>query len=82
MITTRQNVVKVYSGKPGCMCGCRGNWTYSENAKSDCGYEPTRNERVVSRIYNAVMSNPDRITDVDAGCVYVNGNRNMVVYFG
>lgn len=27
MDLTKENVVRVYSGKTGCACGCRGNYT-------------------------------------------------------
>ena len=82
MNTSRNNVLKVYSGKArSCMCGCFGNWSYTSGAKADCGYEPTRNDRVVSRIYNKVMSDPSRQVDNDAGCVYVDTPRMMAVYF-
>jgi hypothetical protein len=36
----RAKVVRVYSGRPGCACGCRGN--YSEN--------PATIARIVNRI--------------------------------
>lgn len=55
----------VYSGKPGCMCGCRGNYKDSERARK--------------MAITSLLKNPDsRLQDFgkefvngDAGCLYV-----------
>ena len=74
MNTTRKSVIKTYSGRPGCMCGCRGNWLYAEDASSKAG---------ITRNYNKVMKHPDMSIDEVAKCAYVNEeNRTYVVYFG
>ena len=80
--TDRSNAYKVYSGKPGCMCGCNGKWTYTTSARSDCGYEPTRNDRTVSAVYNKVMAHPNKVVndEVRYATVDING-RHYVVYF-
>lgn len=68
MNTSKDNVARVYTGKPGCMCGCRGK--YAESGRS------------VSIIYNKVMNNPGVRFDEDANCAYVETEtRNLVVYF-
>ena len=36
---------RVYSGRPGCMCGCRGN--YSSHKSS------------ITRVVNKILSSPD-----------------------
>jgi hypothetical protein len=69
MNTDKSNVVRAYSGKPGCMCGCRGKYF-----ESGAG---------VTRTYNAVMNHPKVTVDRDAKCAFVlsNTGRNLVVWF-
>jgi hypothetical protein len=63
---TLANVERVYSGKPGCMCGCRG--TYSISPRS------------VKILFNKVMNNPAH--KMDGNIAYVEtATRNLVVYF-
>jgi len=63
---TLANVERVYSGKPGCMCGCRG--TYSTSQRS------------VKILFNKVMNNPAH--KMDGNIAYVEtATRNLVVYF-
>lgn len=67
--TTLQNVKQVYSGKPGCMCGCNGKYT-----------TPAESTRSAKIIYNKVMNNPARI--IEDNYAYVEtATRNLVVYF-
>ena len=71
MDTSLNNVVRAYTGKPGCMCGCKGKYS-----------TPADNARSVKIIYNKVMNNPAKQWCDGANCFYVdNGNRNLVVYF-
>ena len=66
---TLANVKTVYSGKPGCMCGCRGKYT-----------TPEQSARSVKLIFNKVMNNPAH--KVEDGIAFVDtGSRNLVVYF-
>ena len=81
---TLANVTKVYSGKPGCMCGCRGKYSYTAHgaAEDGPGYDVSDsiNERSVKIIFNKVMNNPDR--KVEDGIVFVDTDtRSLVVYF-
>lgn len=36
------DLLSVYSGRPGCACGCRGKWSYNaarrREAERSCGY--------------------------------------------
>jgi hypothetical protein len=75
---TLANVKKVYSGKPGCMCGCRGKYSYVQGCEE--GYDDQVNERSVKLIFNKVMNNPKH--KVEDGIAFVDtGTRNLVVYF-
>lgn len=68
MNTSKHNIDRVYSGKPGCMCGCNGKYS-SEG-------------RGVSIIYNRVMNHPNVMFDEASKCAYVTTEtRNLVVYF-
>lgn len=70
MNTSIHNIEQVYSGKPGCMCGCRGKYS-SEG-------------RGVAIIYNKVMKSPFLKLDEGANCAYIDdrkASRNLVVYF-
>jgi hypothetical protein len=63
---TLANVERVYSGKPGCMCGCRGTYSISQ--------------RSVKILFNKVMNNPAH--KMDGNIAYVEtATRNLVVYF-
>jgi hypothetical protein len=65
------NVVRVYNGKPGCMCGCNGKYR-----------TPADNARSVKIMYNKIMNNPAKVVDEVNGWVYVtNREKNQVIYF-
>ena len=75
---TLANVQKVYSGKPGCMCGCRGKYSYAAGC-TESQYDVV-NERSVKILFNKVMNHPERT--LEPGYAYVDtGTRNLVVYF-
>lgn len=75
---TLANVQKVYSGRPGCMCGCRGKYSYAQGCEE--GYDDQVNERSVKLIFNKVMNNPKH--KIEDGIAYVEtATRNLVVYF-
>ena len=75
---TLANVQKVYSGKPGCMCGCRGKYSYAQGCEE--GYDDQVNERSVKILFNKVMNNP--AYKVEDNCAFVEtATRNLVVYF-
>lgn len=84
-------VERVYSGKPGCCCGCRGTYYYSTTvdpvaAGARRGYPVTPdefNDRMVSRILNTITKNR-QIAEVDDGGVYVSVDlpgRVFIAYF-
>jgi hypothetical protein len=56
-----QGVYKVYSGKQGCMCGCRGKYSYTAEGadKHSPGYDVSDavNERSVKIILNKLLRN-------------------------
>ena len=56
-------IVKTYSGKIGCMCGCNGKYSYTElgAVEDNPGYDVSDsvNERSVRIIAKKVLANPD-----------------------
>ena len=56
-------IVKTYSGKMGCMCGCRGKYNYTQDGAKNFGpgYDVTDsvNERGVRIIAKKVLANPN-----------------------
>jgi len=55
-------IVKVYSGKLGCMCGCNGKYSYTADgaANHSPGYDVSDkvNERSVRIIAKKILANP------------------------
>lgn len=77
-----KQIVKVYSGKRGCMCGCRGKWSYTAwGAKyHNPGYEPDVSERSVKIISGKVLRDANK--EVEGECVFVStGDRILAVYY-
>jgi hypothetical protein len=56
-------IVKTYSGKVGCMCGCLGKYSYTADGAANYGpgYDVSNsvNERSVKIIAKKVLSNPN-----------------------
>lgn len=67
-----EKVVQVYSGRPGCMCGCQG--TYWEDKKA------------IKRIYNVMAKNSNNVYSYNDAidhfaCLDYSPNRSYVVYY-
>jgi hypothetical protein len=77
-------IVKTYSGKVGCMCGCLGKYSYTTHgaAEDGPGYDVTDsvNERSVRIIANKVLRNPNTKFE-DSYAFVVEGNRIKAVFF-
>lgn len=63
---TADQVLSVYSGKPGCACGCRGKYSYNSKhvaaASKDRGYTVTPdevNDRMVTKVLKLVQQHAD-----------------------
>ena len=78
------NIVKVYSGKCGCMCGCNGKYSYTADgaANHGPGYDVSDmvNERSVKIIAGKVMRNPNTVRE-DGMLVLEQNGRILVAYF-
>jgi hypothetical protein len=52
---SNDNVISVYSGRPGCCCGCRGNHRHSTRFPNTGVYDYTVfNDRQVTKIINVL----------------------------
>lgn len=84
-----KNVTRVYTGKPGCMCGCNGKYkmaaAHVEKAATEQGYPVAEDEisdRSVKIVFNKIMKNPNHKFDAESNCVYVQTEtRTLVAYF-
>jgi hypothetical protein len=82
------NIVKVYSGKIGCMCGCRGKYSYTADGAENFGpgYDVSDmvNERSVKIMAKKVLNNPGANRTESNEYVFVEDRvkgRIQVVYF-
>lgn len=80
------NIIKVYNGKCGCMCGCLGKYSYTANgaANHSPGYNvnDSVSERSVKIIAKKVLSNPNvKFEDSWAFVEDRAANKNQVIYF-
>jgi hypothetical protein len=70
---TSSDVFRTYSGKPGCMCGCLGDYKDSERAKKSAI------TRLLKDDYRLQLWEGD--SDDVMGCIYVQTEtRNNVIY--
>ena len=82
-----QKVYKVYSGKVGCMCGCKGKYSHAsdevEYGSENRGYEVRAeevNDRSVKIITKKVLNDPNVKFEDDYAYVE-DENRIKLVYF-
>jgi hypothetical protein len=65
------NTIKtVYSGKPGCMCGCRGKYT-----------KPEESTRSVKIIVGKLAKDPATKYDAQAKCFYLQTPTRMLAAY-
>jgi len=79
-------IVKTYSGKLGCMCGCLGKYSYTQDGAANHGpgydVQDSVNERSVKIIAKKVLNNPN--VEWDGNIAYVEdrvANRMQAIYF-
>lgn len=79
-------IVKTYNGKIGCMCGCKGKYSYTQDGATNHnpGYDvmDSINERSVRIIAKKVLSNPN--AQWEDNFVYVEDrarNKIQVIFF-
>jgi hypothetical protein len=75
------NVAKVYTGRIGCMCGCKGKYSYNEGVAHE-DWQGKVSVRSVKIIAKKVLSDPRVV--IEPGFAYVQDkerNSMKVVYF-
>lgn len=81
---SNQNIIKTYSGRIGCMCGCKGKYNYTQHGAdtNGPGYPVNVSERGVRVIANRVLNHPNVV--FEGAIAYVEdrqANRIQAVYF-
>jgi len=73
-----EKIERVYSGKPGCMCGCNGNY-WPENSNDT----PTsKDTKAFKRIYNILQQNIQQVTNNEYWYeLIISPTRKYVIYF-
>ena len=72
-------VAKVYSGKRGCMCGCKGKYSYNEGVPRE-DWQGAVNVRTVRMFTKQVLAHPN-VQFEDNYAFFEEGGRIKVVYF-
>ena len=62
---TLEHTVRAYSGRPGCMCGCNGDYKDSERARKMAITQLLKNPDARVQSWNQGRGD-------DAGCVFVD----------
>lgn len=84
----KENVLSVYSGRPGCCCGCLGKHAYRKDPKLRAlagqkrGHEigdDEVNEEQVTRVLNILKANPERVRDEGDHFFLDTGSRWYIV---
>jgi hypothetical protein len=82
-VLRREDVLRVYTGKQGCMCGCRGRY-YVGKAMADKADEmgASVNEAQVSRVLGLInAASRDARRDAEGSVVWIDmGERLALVY--
>ena len=81
------NIKSVYSGKPGCCCGCLGKHTYASRTKIKAGIKrgyPINNNEVNDRVVKIIVNKMNkRIGKVIEEKTYFHldiGSRRYIAY--
>jgi hypothetical protein len=95
LITNKKNVVSVYSGRPGCMCGCRGKHSYSKKhrkySSKERGYNITVEEisdvtvtRMINKFEKLIKNgwhNDVHVDELRNYMFFETPTRHYVIYF-
>jgi hypothetical protein len=88
---TINDIAQIYSGKPGCCCGCLGTHSYNEihlkESSESHGYEISSatakiaTNRSLNRMLNLFKKNSDKIEFLDTCISFETDTRLYVIYF-
>jgi hypothetical protein len=75
------NIEKVYSGRVGCMCGCKGKYSYNEGVKHE-DWQGKVSVRSVKVMAKKVLTDPRVVVEDNFAYVQDSQRGTMkVVYF-
>ena len=79
-------IVKTYNGKIGCMCGCKGTYSYTQDGATNHGpgydVQDSVNERSVRIMAKKILANPN--VQREGNIAFVEdrlANRMQAIYF-
>ena len=80
------NIVKVYNGRCGCMCGCNGKYSYTADGAKNYGpgydVSDSVNERSVLIMAKKILANPNVKYEGDYAFVEDRArNKMQAIYF-
>jgi hypothetical protein len=86
-----EKVISAYSGRQGCMCGCRGKYYYAKKSQEEAGnnrgydvFDKEVNDGMVKRIANFINENRSKFAELDFHSDYIyaelSENRCYCVY--
>lgn len=71
---TLADIGQVYSGRPGCACGCKGSYSYNKAIAADVtakrGIKVTANDRQVNKVLGILKAAP--MCQVEFGSTYIS----------
>lgn len=74
-VITLEDVESVYSGRPGCCCGCVGKHTYSSTCDAEIlqKYASGKsNDKQVKRVFNILQENANRVNKCSDTCFFLD----------
>ena len=75
------NIEKVYNGKIGCMCGCKGKYSYNEGVEH-YDWQGDTNVRSIKIMAKKILTNPKVVYERGMAIVEDFKNDKMqVIYF-
>lgn len=79
---TVDQVIKVYSGRSGCACGCRGKYSYSSRFEHEAPEYHTDavNDRAVKNMFTRLMKDPDLQWDANVAYVETPTRTKFIVF--
>jgi hypothetical protein len=84
-IMALSDIVRVYRGRSGCMCGCRGKYifakAYAHLSKGMTGYEADPediSDRKVKNVYKFFLENRKDFTLFEEGAYFYEEDRKVI----
>lgn len=77
---TKSQILKVYSGRVGCMCGCRGNYRCTSEhhfeAEDECMSEQTVNDAQCKKVLKTLQAADPKRVEKEDGYFYFENDRD------